>query len=388
MASVNVREIAKSFGETSVLKGVSLDIADGEFLTLLGPSGCGKSTLLRIIAGLEVQSSGSILIGQRPVDTLRPRQRDVAMVFQSYALYPYMTVAQNMALPLRMRRLSNWQRFPLFGRFMPGTGETTKKIESDVADVARALDIETLLDRRPAQLSGGQQQRVAVGRAMVRDPQVFLMDEPLSNLDAKLRVQMRFEISELHRRIGATFIYVTHDQTEAMTMSDKVAVMMGGEILQAAPPRTIYNDPADLRVATFIGSQAFNRLAGTIRGPDGVEVCGTVLPIRSDVPAGTSVTVGLRPEIFALVKRPGTGVLSGTVRAVEHLGHDLYAHLDLPGHDVPLIARFADRDDVTFDRGSSIHLKPSANATFLFDREGRRLRTAMVRQGSLEAVSG
>jgi multiple sugar transport system ATP-binding protein len=211
MAQLSLSNLTKSYGQTPVLRDVSLEIAHGEFLTLLGPSGCGKSTLLRIMAGLEVQDGGSLAIGDRNVDGLRPRARDVAMVFQSYALYPHMTVGANMALPLRMRRLSVWQRLPLLGRFLPGTRRTGAEIDTTVGETANALGIGHLLGRKPGQLSGGQRQRVAVGRAMVRNPAVFLMDEPLSNLDAKLRVQMRTEIKELHRRLGVTFVYVTHD---------------------------------------------------------------------------------------------------------------------------------------------------------------------------------
>jgi multiple sugar transport system ATP-binding protein len=258
MAGVSVRAVSKAFGSTQVLKSISLDVAEGEFLTLLGPSGCGKSTLLRLIAGLDAQDSGTIFIGQAQVDALRPKQRNVAMVFQSYALYPHMTVAQNMALPLRMRRLSRAQRLPLLGRLLPGTSAISKSIEAEVARTAAALGMDHLLDRKPGQLSGGQRQRVAVGRAMVRQPAVFLMDEPLSNLDAKLRVQMRSEIKELHHRLGITFIYVTHDQSEAMTMSDRVAVMLDGELIQVAPPQAIYADPVDRRVAEFIGSPKIN----------------------------------------------------------------------------------------------------------------------------------
>jgi len=260
MASLSINQISKAFNTVPVLDNVSLHIEDGEFLTLLGPSGCGKSTLLRILAGLERQTSGSLMIGDRVVDAVAPKRRDVAMVFQSYALYPHMTVAQNIALPLRMRRLSALQRMPIFGRLFPNTVSVLKAIAHDVGRVAEALGIDDLVDRKPRQLSGGQRQRVAVGRAMVRQPAVFLMDEPLSNLDAKLRVQMRAEIKELHRRLKVTFVYVTHDQSEAMTMSDRVAVMLDGALLQVAPPQDIYADPHDRRVAEFIGAPKINIL--------------------------------------------------------------------------------------------------------------------------------
>jgi len=254
MASVTIRDIEKSFGPIRVLNGVSIDIEDGEFIVLVGPSGCGKSTLLRIIAGLEQQDSGNILIGDQPVDGLHASRRDVAMVFQSYALYPHLTVEKNISVPLRMRRLNFFQRFPFVGPLMPGTKEALADIAKDVNEVTETLGISHLMDRKPGQLSGGQRQRVAVGRAMVRHPQAFLMDEPLSNLDAELRVHMRAEIAELHRRLESTFIYVTHDQAEAMTMADRVAVMMDGDLLQVDTPSKVYADPSDIRVAEFIGS--------------------------------------------------------------------------------------------------------------------------------------
>jgi multiple sugar transport system ATP-binding protein len=256
---------------------VSLEVGPREFLTLLGPSGCGKSTLLRIIAGLEQADDGSIALGGQAVDGLLPRERDVAMVFQSYALYPYMTVAENIGLPLLMRRTQPWQRLPLMRRLHPGARAASGTIAHDVRRAAEALQIESFLDRKPAQLSGGQRQRVALARAMVRDPRVFLMDEPLSNLDAKLRVTARAEIAELHRRAGVAFMYVTHDQAEAMTMSDRVALMMNGEILQVAPPAEIYDRPAELRVAEFVGSPKINVLPGTVRADGGIDVPGGVL---------------------------------------------------------------------------------------------------------------
>src|SRR5882757_790899 len=251
MSEISIRHIAKSFGAVSVLRGVSLEIEDGEFMTLLGPSGCGKSTLLRILAGLEHQDAGSVAIGGRTVDGVRPKRRDVAMVFQSYALYPHMTVGKNIALPLMMRRLSSWQRLPFIGRLLPGTAGARAEIEAAVLTTAKALGIDHLIHRKPGQLSGGQRQRVAVGRAMVRRPSVFLMDEPLSNLDAKLRVQMRAEIRTLQRELGVTTVYVTHDQSEAMTMGDRVAVMRKGVLQQVAAPHALYDDPDSLFVGAF-----------------------------------------------------------------------------------------------------------------------------------------
>ncbi|WP_354259249.1 ABC transporter ATP-binding protein [Bradyrhizobium sp. F1.13.3] len=374
MASVSIDGINKNYGATSVLRGVSLSIADGEFLTLLGPSGCGKSTLLRILAGLEVQDAGSLSIGERAVDKLRPKRRDVAMVFQSYALYPHMTVASNMGLPLRMRRLSIFQRLPLLGRLLPGTARIAAEIDAEVTRTAKSLGIGHLLARKPGQLSGGQRQRVAVGRAMVRHPAVFLMDEPLSNLDAKLRVQMRAEIKELHQRLGVTFVYVTHDQAEAMTLSDRVAVMLDGELLQVAPPQDIYADPDDRRVAEFIGSPKINMLEGVVRERGLIDVAGSTLPIEADALAGAHLTLGIRPEAFHLADHGGQGALTGSVRMIEHMGSDLFVHLDLAGIDHPLIARLLAERAPHIIPGQTLHVGVRPDRVLLFARDGRRLR--------------
>ncbi|MGH6859481.1 MAG: ABC transporter ATP-binding protein, partial [Phyllobacterium sp.] len=245
MARVQLKSITKSFGAHSVLSGIDIDVADGEFLTLVGPSGCGKSTLIRIIAGLEPQTSGSVLVDDVEIDHLRPHERRVAMVFQSYALYPHMSVFNNIAVPLTMHHLSTWERLPLIKYASARRRRLMPDITREVEAVAAQLQIEPLLHRRPAQLSGGQRQRVALGRAMVRHPSVFLMDEPLSNLDAKLRVHMRTELAELHERLKSTFIYVTHDQVEAMTMSDRVAMMDCGHVLQLGTPTELYARPAN-----------------------------------------------------------------------------------------------------------------------------------------------
>ncbi|MET4245195.1 ABC transporter ATP-binding protein [Bradyrhizobium sp. RT10b] len=374
MASVSIDSIHKNYGATSVLRGVSLSIANGEFLTLLGPSGCGKSTLLRILAGLEVQDAGSLSIGERAVDNLRPKCRDVAMVFQSYALYPHMTVASNMGLPLRMRRLSTFQRLPLLGRLLPGTARIAAEIDAEVTRTAKSLGIGHLLARKPGQLSGGQRQRVAVGRAMVRHPAVFLMDEPMSNLDAKLRVQMRAEIKELHQRLGVTFVYVTHDQAEAMTLSDRVAVMLDGELLQVAPPQEIYADPDDRRVAEFIGSPKINMLDGVVRERGLIDVAGSTLAIGADALAGAHLTLGIRPEAFHLAERGGQGALTGSVRMIEHMGSDLFVHLDLAGGDHPLIARLLAERAPHIAPGQTLHVGVRPDRVLLFDHDGRRLR--------------
>ncbi|MDL2410718.1 ABC transporter ATP-binding protein [Rhizobium calliandrae] len=374
MAGITIEKIEKTFGATSVLREVSLNIADGEFLTLLGPSGCGKSTLLRILAGLEVQTAGSVAIGERVVDGVRPKRRDVAMVFQSYALYPHMTVAENMGLPLRMRRLSSLQRLPLVGQLLPGTKATAAEMELDVMRTAKALGIGHLLGRKPGQLSGGQRQRVAVGRAMVRQPAVFLMDEPLSNLDAKLRVQMRAEIKELHQRLGVTFVYVTHDQSEAMTMSDRVAVMLDGELLQVAPPQGIYADPDDRRVAEFIGSPKINMLEAKLRDCAIADAAGTSFSVATDAAPGAALTVGIRPEAFHLVEASGLNVLTGAVRLVEHMGSDLYVHLNVPGTEQPVIARLLSERAPHIVPGQALHLGVKPERLLIFSADGKRLR--------------
>jgi multiple sugar transport system ATP-binding protein len=377
MAGLSISGVSKGFGSVQVLKDISLEIEDGEFLTILGPSGCGKSTLLKILAGLETQDSGSIFLGERQLDGLRPKHRDVAMVFQSYALYPHMTVAGNIALPLRMRRLKRWQRLPVVGAFLPGTAAIRKAIAAEVSRVAAALGIDRLLDRKPAQLSGGQRQRVAVGRAMVREPAVFLMDEPLSNLDAKLRVQMRAEIKELHRRLGTTFIYVTHDQTEAMTLSDRVVVMADGEILQVARPQDIYADPCDLRVAEFVGSPKINIIEGCMHRDGLIDVAGLRLPVDVTFGAGERILIGVRPEALRLAEPGSNDAISGRVRLIEHMGADVFVHVEVQGASGLFVVRLP-----PLERGSGIQLGEPLELGFrsgqllFFDAEGRRIRTS------------
>ncbi len=350
MATISIEGVRKSFGPVEVLKDISLEIADGEFLTLLGPSGCGKSTLLRIIAGLERNDAGAIVIGGRRVDELPARDRDIAMVFQSYALYPHMTVAQNIGVPLSMRRMNVWQRLPWIGSLLPGTAAARKTIAKDVAEAAQALDIGPLLARKPGQLSGGQKQRVALGRAMVRHPAAFLLDEPLSNLDAKLRVQMRSELTELQRRLGATMIYVTHDQAEAMTMSDRVAVMLAGKLEQVAPPRQLYDDPETLAVAEFVGSPKIN-----------------VIPVEGGFHA-------VRPESMQLVAPYEAGAIAGHVRLVEHMGSESLVHVEVKGQPTPLIARLDAHSERDPQRGEAVGLKPVPHRVLKFDLDGRRVR--------------
>lgn len=375
MAQISIRNISKEFEDragrpTRVLRNLSLDVVDGEFLTLLGPSGCGKSTLIRTIAGLEPQSEGSIAIDGASVDHLLPKQRNVAMVFQTYALYPHMTVAANLAMPLRMRRLSRLQRLPLIGRWLPGSGAIRDSIARDVAEVARSLELAHLLERKPGQLSGGQRQRVALARAMVRHPSVFLMDEPLSNLDAKLRVQMRAEIAELHRKLGTTFVYVTHDQTEAMTMSDRVAVMFDGEIVQVGPPQALYAAPVNRKVAEFIGSPRINLIEGTVRSREVIEAAGAALPVGCELAPGDHVMLGFRPEALLLADRAGPATLVGRLQRVEHTGSDLYVYFHVLGQQEPLVLRTTPQRAGSLEPDSVIHVAPALDLALLFDRTG------------------
>jgi len=300
------------------------------------------------------------------------------MVFQSYALYPYMTVAENIALPLVMRRLSRWQRLPLIGRLMPRTSSISAGIARDVQAIADSLDIAHLLGRKPSQLSGGQRQRVALGRAMVRQPKVFLMDEPLSNLDAKLRVQMRSEIAELHRRLKATFVYVTHDQAEAMTMSDRVAVMLRGELLQVAPPAEIYNDPATIEVAEFIGSPRINILPAATLPDQTLDVCGLRLPVAMPWAQGQQLRAGFRPEALRVTGCASPATWPTRVLYREELGADVYLHVALDMAGAPnqrIVVRATPADAVGLQPGAACAVRPDAGAALLFDIEGLRIRT-------------
>jgi multiple sugar transport system ATP-binding protein len=379
MASVTLNGIAKSFGTTEVLSNIDLDIADGEFITLVGASGCGKSTLIRIIAGLEPQSGGSVEIAGRAIDHLRPHERRVAMVFQSYALYPHMSVAANIALPLTMQRLSLFERLPLVKHLSPRRRRVMREIMREADSVAAQLQIQPLLARRPAQLSGGQRQRVALGRAMVRHPDVFLMDEPLSNLDAKLRVHMRSELAELHARLGSTFIYVTHDQVEAMTMSDRVAMMDAGRVLQLGTPSELYARPANLKVAQFIGSPAINVLPGEVTDDGHIVVAGSTIPIAIGLPPRSRVSVGLRPE--SIVPRAhamaGEVSLRARLRRVENLGAELILHCVVEGLDGVLVACRVAADQGTPVEGA-LELAFSPRACHIFDAEGLRVADRMA----------
>lgn len=381
MAGLTIRGARKDYGRTQVLHEIDVDVADGEFLVLVGPSGCGKSTLLNMIAGLETITAGSILIDGVVVDELDPADRDIAMVFQSYALYPTMTVAKNIAFGLEMR----------------GVAKAQRKVAVD--RVAKLLQIEPLLNRKPAQLSGGQRQRVAMGRALVRDPKIFLFDEPLSNLDAKLRVEMRTEIKKLHQRLGTTIVYVTHDQIEAMTMATRIAVMNGGYLQQLGTPKEIYDRPANVFVATFMGSPPMNLLPATVRG-DGAaarleiapEVVGaaagtTANETLSDAPLppnvsldeardGRRVLLGLRPEWFGEGDSPPTGPVwsfSHEVEVTEPTGPDVLALLSfgergITEHGSGELTVRLDADH-TARAGDMLHLHADLAKASLFDAE-------------------
>ena len=356
MAGVAIRAVHKHFGSTQVIRGVDVNIADGEFCVLVGPSGCGKSTLLRMIAGLEEISEGEIEIGGKVVNRVPPKERDIAMVFQNYALYPHMTVRDNLSFALMLARQSK------------------NEIETRVAKAAGILGLSALLDRYPRQLSGGQRQRVAMGRAIVRDPQVFLFDEPLSNLDAKLRVQMRTEIRELHQRLKTTSIYVTHDQIEAMTMADKIVVMRDGVVEQIGDPLALYDNPNNTFVAGFIGSPAMNMVPGTARingGGARVEFGGDVtlpLPVGARAADGQSVLYGIRPEHCLLADGAG---LPAEVVVVEPTGADTQLYCRFKDQELTSLVR----DRVGCRAGDRIHLNPDHGRAHLFDAaSGERLR--------------
>ncbi|MEJ6394627.1 sn-glycerol-3-phosphate ABC transporter ATP-binding protein UgpC [Gymnodinialimonas sp. 2305UL16-5] len=348
MSTLTIKDVRKSYGALEVVHGVSLDIADGEFVILVGPSGCGKSTLLRMIAGLEEITSGEVALDDIIINKLPPRRRDIAMVFQSYALYPHKTVRKNMAFSLQM------------------SGAGAAEIKAKVDEAAKVLALEPLLDRKPAQLSGGQRQRVAMGRAIVRNPKLFLFDEPLSNLDAKLRVQMRSEIKELHQRLKTTTVYVTHDQVEAMTMADRIVVMNGGNIEQIGAPMDLYERPQTLFVAGFIGSPGMNLIEGAL-APDGTFTsnAGLVIDLAESAPDVTtdqSIVLGIRPEDLTL----GLGEIGlgdGIVRVSEPTGSETTLTTDTGGSALIVL----DRTRRTFSAGDKMPLSVDARHLHYFD---------------------
>jgi multiple sugar transport system ATP-binding protein len=332
MGALNIDNVKKSFGKTDILKGINLDVKDGEFVVFVGPSGCGKSTLLRIIAGLEDTTSGLVKIDGQPVNDVPPAKRGIAMVFQSYALYPHLTVRDNMGLGLKQ------------------AGAPAQQVADRVKGASGMLALEPYLDRRPSELSGGQRQRVAIGRALVREPKLFLFDEPLSNLDAALRVNTRIEIAQLHQRLKATMIYVTHDQVEAMTLADKIVVLNGGHIEQVGAPMDLYNDPDNIFVAGFIGSPKMNFVDGARLGE-------------------SAKTIGVRPEHISVNR--DQGAWKGKVSYAEHLGADTYLYLDTEkagAITVRLPGEFRVRP------GETVYAEPDQARVLRFDENGKRLR--------------
>ena len=353
MATLSINGVRKSFGTIEVLSNIDLEVEDGGFLVLLGPSGCGKSTLLSIIAGLEPSSGGDIFIGERKVNNVHPKDRNIAMVFQSYALYPTMQVRRNIGFGLEMRKVDRTER------------------EAAVQKAAELQQIEHLLDRKPGQLSGGQRQRVAMGRAIVRNPQVFLFDEPLSNLDAKLRVAMRTEIKELHQRLKTTIVYVTHDQIEAMTMANKIVVMRDGRVEQVGKPLDLYDHPENLFVASFIGSPSMNFMKGKVVTRDGrqfVEMAGgTLLPLESaKVEDGRTVTYGIRPEHISI----GEGGIPVKVSVFEPTGSETLIFGRLDGEPIDALLR----ERIDGEPGQTLSFRIDPRRAHVFDNEtGKRL---------------
>ena len=373
MAGITLNSVTKSYGGNAVINDLNLDINDGEFLTLVGPSGCGKSTTLRIIAGLENQTGGDVAIDDKIVNNTRPSLRDLAMVFQSYALYPHLTVRNNLMTPLRLRDLTFWERFPILGYLVPGRSKKITSIEAEIQKVAEILKIEPLLARKPGQLSGGQRQRVALGRAMVRDPAAFLMDEPLSNLDASLRVHMRAELSSLHKKLKTTFVYVTHDQAEALTMSDRIAVMMDGDLLQLGTPEEVYKNPNDIRVAEFIGSPKMNILKGTCDEKGQVTSAGIKIDAQIDPSNAGAISIGFRPEHIEIVQKASNKTLSGKLSYKENLGSDVFLHLSLDGSDDSFIVRAQPNEGNTQKIGDILHFIPIKGSALVFDSKGQRV---------------
>lgn len=350
MARVSLTAVKKSYGKNVIIHDLNLAVEDGELIVIVGPSGCGKSTLLRMIAGLETITSGNIVIADRVVNDLEPRQRDIAMVFQNYALYPHMTVFANMAYSLKI------------------AGMNRQEIEQRIEATARLLELEPFLTRKPRQLSGGQRQRVAMGRAIVRNPAVFLFDEPLSNLDARLRVQMRMEIKTLQRKLGATLLYVTHDQVEAMTLADRMVVMNNGVVEQVGTPLEVYRNPATTFVAGFIGSPPMNFLS--LHNDKSALVTTKIRPADSDTPLDKVPLVGIRPEHLRLCP-PGTGLCDAEVAFYEELGAETLVYLK-SGMSEQYILRLESSSSFPF-LGTKVGLTAAEKHRFFFDDQGKRL---------------
>jgi multiple sugar transport system ATP-binding protein len=349
MATVTLRNLVKAYGKTEVLHSINLDVSNGEFVVFVGPSGCGKSTTLRMIAGLEEVTAGEIMIDDRVVNHLEPKHRNIAMVFQNYAIYPHMSVRKNIGFGLRTSKMPR--------------AEKEKRID----EVAHLLSMTEYLDRKPAQLSGGQRQRVAIGRAMVRDPAVFLFDEPLSNLDAQLRTQMRLEIKKLHQRVGNTIIFVTHDQVEAMTMADRIVIMKDGHIQQVGTPAEVFHRPANVFVAQFIGAPSMNMLDAIWRGGR-LHVLGQELAADLNLSEGSSLTVGIRPD--DLVVSDAQGLIEGVVNVLEPLGSETLVYVDIGGREV--IAKADGR--MPPQLGARVQLAADLANMHLFDQSGKAIR--------------
>lgn len=355
MSSVVLKNISKSYGKVSVIKDLNLEIRDKEFMVFVGPSGCGKSTLLRIIAGLEDIQGGEVYIDEKVVNNLHPKDRDIAMVFQNYALYPHMSVYENMAFALKIRKMDK------------------NLIREKIENVAKSLNLTEYLNRKPKELSGGQKQRVALGRAMVREPKVFLMDEPLSNLDAKLRVQMRSEIRSLHKKLDTTFIYVTHDQVEALTMGDRITVLNRGEIQQVATPDEIYNYPENMFVAGFIGSPQMNFIKVKVVSENSLSFGDNTIYLTSDLIRrnnllGKEVIAGIRPEHLSLSECSSSNKIEITAGMVEMLGSEKIVHFELQNHDMS--AKLPASVMVAY--GDKLCFSPDDNKILLFDKESQK----------------
>lgn len=355
MSSVVLKNISKSYGKVSVIKDLNLEIRDKEFMVFVGPSGCGKSTLLRIIAGLEDIQGGEVYIDEKVVNNLHPKDRDIAMVFQNYALYPHMSVYENMAFALKIRKMDK------------------NLIREKIENVAKSLNLTEYLNRKPKELSGGQKQRVALGRAMVREPKVFLMDEPLSNLDAKLRVQMRSEIRSLHKKLDTTFIYVTHDQVEALTMGDRITVLNRGEIQQVATPDEIYNYPENMFVAGFIGSPQMNFINVKVISENSLSFGDNTIYLSSDLIKrnnllGKEVIAGIRPEHLSLSECSSSNKIEVTAGMVEMLGSEKIVHFELQNHDMS--AKLPASVMVAY--GDKLCFSPDDNKILLFDKESQK----------------
>ena len=372
--SLHLDKIEKSYGQTRVLSGIDLTAKAGEFIALVGPSGCGKSTLLRIAAGLDHPDHGRVLLNGQDVTGKRAADRDMAMVFQSYALYPHLTARQNMALPLAMRRLSVWERFPLIGKITQRSRSIHTAIQAEVEQAADILRIKALLDRKPSQMSGGQRQRVALGRALVRHPKAFLMDEPLSNLDASLRVHTRAEIVDIHKRAGVVSLYVTHDQEEALSMADRVAVMMSGQIIQCDTPNKVYEDPSHLDVACFVGSPRINLINIKNTAAGHAYWREHVFISQTGCDFDVALTAGVRPEDLTLGTDKSSLSIPVTLFRTEFLGSEALVHVRLAGEELPLIVRTTPQNALAFEGAKTLYVSAASEKILLFDMTGNRMR--------------